>query len=110
MACYPQRVVGRSGSKEVDMNSDNRHVVQNPDGGWDVRAPGAQPPRSHSINAELAKKHPESLEYIVVHEMGHHLERNHGGRFTKVMDGFMAYWRSRGDQLNDAPLADESRS
>jgi hypothetical protein len=64
---------------------------------------------SHHVwfNVELAKKHPDCLEYIVVHEMTHYLERNHGERFTKLMDGFMADWRARRDQLNDAPLAHE---
>lgn len=59
------------------------------------------------FNLELAKKHPLCLEYLVVHEMTHLLERGHGERFTKLMDGFMPDWRSRRDQLNDAPLADE---
>jgi predicted metal-dependent hydrolase len=59
------------------------------------------------FNVELAKKHPDCLEYIVVHEMTHYLERNHGERFTKLMDGFMPDWRSRRDQLNDAPLTQE---
>ncbi len=59
------------------------------------------------FNLELAKKHPDCLEYIVVHEMTHLLERNHGERFTKLMDGFMPDWRARRDQLNDAPLAAE---
>lgn len=59
------------------------------------------------FNVELAKKHPESLEYITVHEMTHLLERGHGERFTRLMDGFMPDWRARRDQLNDAPLAHE---
>jgi predicted metal-dependent hydrolase len=59
------------------------------------------------FNLELAKKHPRCLEYIVVHEMTHLLERGHGERFTKLMDGFMPDWRSRRDELNGAPLADE---
>ncbi len=59
------------------------------------------------FNVELAKKHPSCLEYIAVHEMTHHLERNHGQRFTTLMDSFMPEWRSRRDQLNAAPLADE---
>jgi predicted metal-dependent hydrolase len=59
------------------------------------------------FNLELAKKHPLCLEYVVVHEMTHLLERNHGGRFTDLMDQFMPDWRSRRDQLNNAPLADE---
>jgi predicted metal-dependent hydrolase len=59
------------------------------------------------FNVELAKKHPDCLEYIVVHEMTHHLERNHGDRFTKIMDSFMPDWRARRDQLNGSPLRHE---
>jgi predicted metal-dependent hydrolase len=59
------------------------------------------------FNLELAKKHPLCLEYIIVHEMTHLLERNHGDRFTKRMDKFMPDWRARRDDLNRSPLADE---
>lgn len=59
------------------------------------------------FNVELAKKHPDCLEYVVVHEMTHHLERHHGARFTKLMDRFMPNWRLYRDQLNEAPLAGE---
>ena len=59
------------------------------------------------INLELAKKHPLCLEYVVVHEMAHLLERNHGERFAKLMDSLLPDWRSRRDELNNAPLADE---
>lgn len=59
------------------------------------------------FNLELAKKHPRALEYIVVHEMTHLLERNHGDRFTTLMDGFLPDWRSRRDALNEEPLASE---
>jgi YgjP-like, metallopeptidase domain/HsdM N-terminal domain len=44
---------------------------------------------------------------ILVHEMTHYLERNHGERFTTLMDGFMPTWRSRRDRLNDSLLAAE---
>ncbi len=59
------------------------------------------------INLELAKKHPACLEYVVVHEMAHLLERNHGERFAKLMDSLLPDWRARRDALNKAPLADE---
>lgn len=59
------------------------------------------------FNVELAKKHPDCLEYIVVHEMTHYFERRHGERFTQLMDGYLPDWRSRRDQLNGAPLAQE---
>ena len=62
------------------------------------------------FNVELANKHPDSLEYLVVHEMTHLLERSHGERFTTLMDRQVPDWRSRRDNLNDAPLADEWRT
>jgi predicted metal-dependent hydrolase len=59
------------------------------------------------FNVELAKKHPDCLEYIVVHEMTHYLERNHGDRFARLMDEYMTDWRNRRAQLNDTPLVEE---
>ena len=60
------------------------------------------------FNVELAKKHPDCLEYLVVHEMTHYLERSHGERFTKLMDAHLPDWRSRRDTLNIAPLGHEA--
>ncbi len=45
------------------------------------------------INLELAKKHETCLEYIVVHEMVHLLEKNHNKKFFAHMDNFMPDWR-----------------
>jgi predicted metal-dependent hydrolase len=59
------------------------------------------------FNVELGKKHPLCLEYVVVHEMAHLLERNHGERFTNLMTLLLPDWRSRRDQLNGAPLSHE---
>ena len=42
------------------------------------------------LNLELAKKPPQCLEYILVHEMVHLLERHHNDRFRKLMDMSMA--------------------
>lgn len=60
------------------------------------------------FNVELAKKHPDCLEYIVVHEMMHYFERSHGERFTRRMDRHLPDWRSRRDELNASPLAAET--
>jgi len=60
------------------------------------------------LNLELVKKPPGCLEYILVHEMVHLLERRHTERFRRLMDGLMPDWRFRRDQLNTAPLAHES--
>lgn len=59
------------------------------------------------FNVELARKHPLCLEYIVVHEMAHLIERSHGERFTNLMDELLPDWRTRRDELNRAPLAHE---
>ncbi|BCT76431.1 metal-dependent hydrolase [Sinomonas cyclohexanicum] len=59
------------------------------------------------FNVQLAQKHPDCLEYIVVHEITHYIERSHGERFTQHMDARLPDWRSRRDQLNKAPLAKE---
>src|SRR5207237_785994 len=60
------------------------------------------------LNLELAKKPPECLEYIVVHELVHLLERRHNARFTALMDAALPGWRLRKDELNREPLAHET--
>ena len=59
------------------------------------------------INLELAKKPPECLEYILVHEMVHLKERHHNENFRTYMDDFFPNWRLVRDLLNSAPLAHE---
>lgn len=59
------------------------------------------------FNIELAKKQPACLEYIVVHEMTHLLERTHNDRFVELMDKNLPNWRAVRDELNGAPLAEE---
>ena len=82
----PKWTIRRMKTKWASCNRETRHL-------W--------------FNVELAKKHPDCLEYIVVHEMTHYFERNHGERFIKLMDVHLPDWRSRRDQLNGAPLASE---
>lgn len=57
------------------------------------------------LNLELAKKPPECLEYILVHELVHLLERKHNDRFRAHMDNFMPNWRECRDLLKNMPLA-----
>ncbi len=59
------------------------------------------------LNTELAKKPPECLEYIVVHEMVHLLEPTHNHRFTTLMDRFMPKWRFCRAELNRLPVRRE---
>lgn len=57
------------------------------------------------VNLELAKKSPNCLEYILVHEMVHLLERHHNDRFIAHMNHFLPNWRLLRDELNRAPLS-----
>lgn len=63
--------------------------------------------KSIRLNTDLAKKPPECLEYIVVHEMVHLLEPTHNSRFIALMDRFMPKWRFYKDQLNRLPVRHE---
>ena len=71
---------------------------------------GSCNPKAGSIrlNSELAKKPRECLEYVVVHEMVHLLERSHGQRFIAFMDRFMPLWRHHKDALNQLPVKHEN--
>lgn len=51
------------------------------------------------INVRLALYPPECLEYVVVHELCHLLERGHGPRFHALMDAFMPDWKARRAKL-----------
>jgi hypothetical protein len=61
--------------------------------------------RGIRINLELATRYPRCLEYVLVHELTHLLERSHNHRFVSLMDQFMPNWRSIRDELNQSPLS-----
>ena len=52
------------------------------------------------INLELAKKPLHCLEYIVVHEMIHLLERHHNDYFMAYLDKFIPQWKFYKEELN----------
>lgn len=56
------------------------------------------------FNIELAKKPSKCIEYIVVHEMVHLMERNHNKNFVILMDRYMPDWRIQKKILNELPL------
>ena len=57
------------------------------------------------VNLELAKKPIYCLEYIIVHEMVHLLERLHNERFLAYMDKFMPRWKYYREELNKLPVS-----
>ncbi len=88
---------------ESDMGVEvERFFVQKMKTKWGSCNAGA---KSIRLNTDLAKKPPECLEYIVVHEMVHLRFRNHGDRFTTCMDRYLPSWRLVRQTVNEAPLA-----
>ena len=57
------------------------------------------------VNLELVKKPSRCLEFIIVHEMAHLLERQHNERFIELISKFLPQWRQYREELNRAPLA-----
>lgn len=55
--------------------------------------------RAIRLNTDLARKPPELLEYILIHEMAHLLEPTHNGRFKALMDQFLPEWREHRKNL-----------
>jgi predicted metal-dependent hydrolase len=57
------------------------------------------------INLELAKKSKRCLEYIIVHEMVHLLEKSHNKKFKMLMDKYYPEWKSCKLELNGTNLS-----
>lgn len=56
------------------------------------------------LNLQLAKKTPECLEYIILHELAHLKEKSHNEKFVTMMDEFMPNWREIRKKLNEQIL------
>lgn len=56
------------------------------------------------LNLDLARAPTACLEYVVVHEMAHLLERRHNARFHALMDRFLPEWRLHRETLNRLPV------
>ncbi len=59
------------------------------------------------FNLELAKKAPECIELVVVHELVHLVERHHNANFKDLMNQFLPQWPRIRDELNGTPLGHE---
>jgi len=56
------------------------------------------------LNLNLAKTPVECIEYIIVHEMVHLLERHHNDNFKKLLSYYMSNWKEIRDNLNKSVL------
>lgn len=53
------------------------------------------------INLELIKKPQKYLEYVIVHELAHLINRKHNKRFKAIMDKYMPGWETYRRDLNE---------
>jgi len=60
------------------------------------------------LNLELAKKPVQCLEYLIVHELTHLIERHHNDCFIWLMDQHFPNWRQHRQILNSEPLAHDT--
>ena len=58
------------------------------------------------LNVQLAKKAPECLDYVLLHELAHLKVRGHGPAFVAILDQFMPRWREIRQKLNESVLDD----
>jgi predicted metal-dependent hydrolase len=52
------------------------------------------------LNTELAKKAPQCLEYVILHELVHILEPSHNLNFYRLMDKHLPSWKDIRKQMN----------
>lgn len=56
------------------------------------------------INLQLAKKPAECLEYVVIHELVHLIEKNHTNRFHALVEEYCPTWKEAKKILATMPL------
>ncbi|MBW6512445.1 MAG: M48 family metallopeptidase [Desulfuromonadaceae bacterium] len=60
------------------------------------------------LNLALIRQPAVCLDYILVHELTHLLERGHNARFRQLMDRFLPQWRHPDALLRKCSLRDEA--
>jgi predicted metal-dependent hydrolase len=56
------------------------------------------------LNTELAKRQPQCLEYVILHELVHILEPSHNRNFYRLMDTYLPAWKLIRKQMNRGEL------
>lgn len=56
------------------------------------------------INLQLAKKPMECLEYVLIHELVHLIEKNHTNKFYALVEEFYPTWKEAKKSLDRMPL------
>jgi len=56
------------------------------------------------LNSELAKRKRECLEYVIVHEMLHIIEKSHNRKFYSLMNKYLPEWKIIRKKMNAGEL------
>ena len=56
------------------------------------------------LNSELVKRSPECLEYVIVHEMLHIIEKGHNKRFYRLLNRYIPDWKAIRKGMNSGGL------
>jgi predicted metal-dependent hydrolase len=62
------------------------------------------------LNLELAKKPIACLEYVIVHELLHMIEKKHNDNFLSLLAKYIPKWGSVKEELNRLMLSHEEWS
>jgi predicted metal-dependent hydrolase len=60
--------------------------------------------RTIRLNSELAKRSPDCLEYVIIHELIHMIEPSHNRNFYRLMGAFMPAWKTVRKKMNTGEL------
>jgi predicted metal-dependent hydrolase len=81
----------------------NKFVIRKMKTRWGSCNPDS---KTININLFLIEKPIKYLEYIIVHELVHLIERTHNSNFLAHMDKFLSNWRQLKYELNQLPIND----
>ena len=56
------------------------------------------------LNSELAKRKSECLEYVILHEMLHIIEKGHNRNFYRLLNKYMPEWKAIRKKMNAGDL------
>ena len=57
-----------------------------------------------NLNLQLIKVPLLCIEYVILHELAHTVEKNHNSKFISILDQFMPTWREIKDLLNSQTI------
>ena len=57
-----------------------------------------------TLNLALIQASKQHIDYVIVHELSHLVEHNHGKRFYQLLDRMLPAWRERRRQLNELSI------